>query len=363
MTINRSINVATTITLADLKADAGVSGTRWELVTGSYKDPWPPGMTGTKAGGLTGTPTTAGTYPTLLEDWNDGSEARATVAITAPAVTIPPPEATATPTGYVLPDAVGARWTVGGVVTPPGLYTVAPVTETTTVSILPEALDGYVFDPAPAPLVLTWEPVPEDSRLTAELLATVGTPALFNVAGTMGSDTPTLTTGTIPPGLAWDGSTLYGVPSESYTGDLRFTAPKPDGAHVILDLSVTVSDNPEDPWELLDEDPDAARIVAALSPRVLRLVDDADGDSALAGTGVAVVLEYVKGYTRGRGFRSGIPERDVQAVIVAASARLYTNPEQVTTYTAGDYSERPAVLAGWTTAELGVLHRHRRRQA
>ena len=40
---------------------------------------------------------------------------------------------------------------------------------------------------------------------------------------------------------------------------------------------------------------------------------------------------------------------------MAAAARLVANPEQLTYYATGDYTERPAVLTGYTLAELGVL--------
>lgn len=112
---------------------------------------------------------------------------------------------------------------------------------------------------------------------------------------------------------------------------------------------------------LLAEDPEAVTVRNALAPRVIVHAGAVASQEAttLASAHVGVVLEYVNGYTRGRGFHGMIPERDLQAVIVASAARLFTNPEQVTAYTMGDYSERPAVLAGWTLAEMAVLRRHR----
>lgn len=77
-----------------------------------------------------------------------------------------------------------------------------------------------------------------------------------------------------------------------------------------------------------------------------------------------IVAGYVAGYTRGRGFDDdGEPNRQLRFVIVAATARLSANPEQVSYYQAADYSEKPAVLAGWTLPELAVLHNYRRRSA
>lgn len=117
------------------------------------------------------------------------------------------------------------------------------------------------------------------------------------------------------------------------------------------------------PLDLLKPDTETETVVAALSPRVLLHTGTASTPEALtlARAGLSAVLQYVNGYTRGRGFHGMIPERDLQAVIVASSARLFTNPEQVTSFTSGDYTERPAILAGWTLAELAVLRRHRRK--
>lgn len=89
---------------------------------------------------------------------------------------------------------------------------------------------------------------------------------------------------------------------------------------------------------------------------------------ALARGHVETVAAYAHAYTFGRGFTvdvdgNGEPAHDVARVIVAAAARLTTNPEQVSVYSAGDYSERPAVFTGWTIAEQGVLHRWRKRWA
>lgn len=89
------------------------------------------------------------------------------------------------------------------------------------------------------------------------------------------------------------------------------------------------------------------------------------GDEGAVGTArghAEIVAAFVHTYTRGRGFNpQGDPHPDVAAVIVTAASRLTTNPEQVITYTAADYSERPAVFEGWSIAEVGVLHEYRRR--
>ena len=239
---------------------------------------------------IAGTPATPGAYTVPLIGTNaygeeTGQKDTLTVIVQGPTEVIPAPAAEGTEDGYMLPEVTGVRWLVNGEETPPGSYSVQPVTEETTVTILPEALAGYEFDAAPEPLVLTFTP-----------------------------------------------------------------------------------EDPEGPGEwlhLLDEDPERALVASTLAPRALRHAGmDADAApapaAAMAEGHLATVLEYVKGYTRGRGFHGYVPERPLQAVIVAATGRLVTNPEQVTYYSTGDYSERPATLTGWTLAELQVLRRYRR---
>ena len=110
-----------------------------------------------------------------------------------------------------------------------------------------------------------------------------------------------------------------------------------------------------DPWELHDG------LARALAERVAAFVGH-PGNAEVVATAVAqvpVVTEYVRGFTRGRGFTGEVPAGPLRAVIVSGAARLVTNPEQVSHFTTGDYSERPAQLAGWTLTELGILRRYR----
>ena len=241
---------------------------------------------------IAGTPATPGAYTVPLVGLDNYSEETGqadtlTVIVQGPTEVIPAPAAEGTEDGYMLPEVPGVRWLVNGEETPPGSYSVQPVTEETTVTIIPEALAGYEFDAAPEPLVLTFTPEPD---------------------------------------------------------------PEPD---------------PGEWLHLLDDDPERALVASTLAPRALRHAgmdpDAAPAPAAAMAEGhLATVLEYVKGYTRGRGFHGYVPERPLQAVIVAATGRLVTNPEQVTYYSTGDYSERPATLTGWTLAELQVLRRYRR---
>lgn len=88
---------------------------------------------------------------------------------------------------------------------------------------------------------------------------------------------------------------------------------------------------------------------------------------ALAGVHLPVVATFVEAYTRGQGFDlvgiNSIPNRMVRSVIITATSRTVGNPEQVKRYQAGDYSETPATLEGFTLPELAVLNLYRRRTA
>ncbi|MGW8565168.1 hypothetical protein [Isoptericola sp. NPDC055881] len=85
---------------------------------------------------------------------------------------------------------------------------------------------------------------------------------------------------------------------------------------------------------------------------------------ALAGEHLPVVTAFVRAYVRGNGFDElGDPNVDLGHVIKSACARLVVNPEQAQRFQAGDYSETPAVLNGFTLPELAILHLYRRRTA
>lgn len=120
-----------------------------------------------------------------------------------------------------------------------------------------------------------------------------------------------------------------------------------------------------DPGPDPDPEPEPGRADMVL--RVLRKLDRADDVELIDACTehVELVTEYVRGYTRGRGFDPATdePARGLQAVIVGAAAKLTSNPDQLTSYTAGDYSERGALLIGWTLPELAVLNNFRRRQS
>lgn len=84
---------------------------------------------------------------------------------------------------------------------------------------------------------------------------------------------------------------------------------------------------------------------------------------ALAGEHAMLVRAMARGYTRGRGFSDVGVAEDVAAVILTATARLVTNPEQNKREQLHDYSVTPTPFVGWSLAETFVLDRYRRRSA
>jgi hypothetical protein len=106
---------------------------------------------------------------------------------------------------------------------------------------------------------------------------------------------------------------------------------------------------------MMDSLPDGADVAAFLSRPDL---------AALAEEHVPYVARMARAYCGGHGFSGDGAdcEEDIAAVIVAATARLVTNPAQVESEGADGYSVRGGFHA-WSLPELGVLHRYRRRTA
>jgi len=136
-------------------------------------------------------------------------------------------------------------------------------------------------------------------------------------------------------------------------------------------LTVTAAPEPDpdpDPDPEPDPDPDddyLDELAARLAPRVAAYVGRRDDPVATetAEGQVPIVAEFVRGYTRGKGWQGDRPAAPLRAVIVSATARLVLNPEQVRQYSSGDYSETGPLLTGFTLAERHVLDRYRRRWA
>lgn len=212
--------------------------------------------------------------------------------------------------------------------------------------------------------------LPVNDPATVDLFAVLGVSYNAPQAGT--------DHGGIPPGMATNPANrkqITGTPTTAGEYPVVVMASDPYGNGVeagTVTITVVASDpdpDPEDPEDPEDPDLDPFDLYGALArslaPRVAAFVGKpGDADTiATAEAQVPVVTEYVRGYTRGRGFEDEAPAGPLRAVIVSGVARLATNPEQVAHFQTGDYSERPAQLAGWTLTELGVLRRYRRTTA
>lgn len=93
---------------------------------------------------------------------------------------------------------------------------------------------------------------------------------------------------------------------------------------------------------------------------------DRAGDSrvtALAGVHLPIVTQFVREYTRGKGFDEQVPNGAISAVIVSATARVTQNPDGTISETIADYSVRKTVFAGLSVIERSVLDAYRRRSA
>lgn len=211
---------------------------------------------------------------------------------------------------------------------------------------------------------------------TAQL--TVGEPGTVDLEALV--DYPLVEAAPLPDGMTFsEPGLLTGTPTT--VGETVVVCMANDGFGTPVEvgsvtITVVASDPDPDPEDPDPEDPEPelpgldpfdlyAILARDLAPRVASFVGKhGDEDTiATAEAQVPVVAEYVRGFTRGRGFEDEAPAGPLRAVIVSGVARLATNPEQVSVFTTGDYSERPAQLAGWTLTELGVLRRYRRTTA
>lgn len=185
----------------------------------------------------------------------------------------------------------------------------------------------------------------------------VGELAELDLPAVLGVDEPVVpVVEPVPAGMTHTGAgVLVGRPTEEGELELELR----DDTALVGTVDVLIlpagSQATDDPWAVWDD------LAASLAPRVAAMVGQHGSEPVIdtAKAQLPLVAEYVRGYTRGRGFDGSSPAGPLLAVIVSATARLATNPEQLTAYTMGDYSERPARLAGWTLAEIGVLHRFR----
>lgn len=85
------------------------------------------------------------------------------------------------------------------------------------------------------------------------------------------------------------------------------------------------------------------------------------GDPGRAEEYAAVISAMARAYTRGNGFIGNMPNEELEAVIVTATARLMANPTGDRQITAGPFARSPGSFTGWNLAELAVLNRYRKR--
>lgn len=93
--------------------------------------------------------------------------------------------------------------------------------------------------------------------------------------------------------------------------------------------------------------------------RIAEFLDAPDDDRliALATVHVGVITQFARVYARGNGFFVQGLEAELEAVVVAATARLVSNPEQLS-ITVGNVTKSNG-FKGWTLAERIVLNQYR----
>lgn len=200
-------------------------------------------------------------------------------------------------------------------------------------------LTGTIICPTPAPQFLRLVPFTAYSYLVAVGMRLSLTSEVDELGIFDGDTTDTETT------------------AYEWTGDTQNSPSTAEPATVVPD--------PGDPDPEPEPDPDPTWITE-IAQRVAATLG-APGDESLESQALVhaeIITDYVWGYTRGKGFDVlDVPVRPLKSVIVAATARMAGNPEQVSYFVTGDYSERPAVMSGWMLHELSVLNNYRRRYA
>ncbi|HWF28709.1 MAG TPA: hypothetical protein VG327_10085 [Mycobacterium sp.] len=88
---------------------------------------------------------------------------------------------------------------------------------------------------------------------------------------------------------------------------------------------------------------------------------NASVDPTQGAAAIAYVTQLVNAYTRGVGFTNGVPNADLAAVILGASARVWAHPRQLPVdQTEGQESVSwRAGFNSWSLAERSVLDRWR----
>jgi Putative Ig domain len=309
VSLQATVEPATVVTVTDPGPQSSTVGTADELTatgstthaSGTLTWSWgglPPGLSATGPT-VTGTPTTAGTYPVSVTATDPSGES-ATVEVTWTVS-----EAPVTPTVVTITDPPAQTRSVGTALA-------LQLTGTTT---HPSGVLTWSVDVLPAGLILSGDTI-------------TGTPT---TEGTLTS---------VVTATDDDGS--------SDTAELVWT--------------ITAADGGPEP-EPDPEADELAAAAAELAPRVAAHVGRAGDTDALelAEAHMPTLLLFVKSYTRGNGFLGYVPSAELAAVIVTAGARMLANPDQLA-YSVGDQRVSEG-FSSWTLAERFVLDGYRKRFA
>ena len=155
---------------------------------------------------------------------------------------------------------------------------------------------------------------------------------------------------TPPPGMTVTTADFTGTPTTPGDYMVRLRYSDRYNSKTNFDVLVNVAELGPEPVEVSDAKANVAALMGQPdNPDLIAVIDQA----------LNTINAMVSAYTRGNGFLGGVPNRELRAVIQAATARLTANPEQVSSTVGG--VTIGAGFSGWSLAELAVLNRYRKR--
>lgn len=91
--------------------------------------------------------------------------------------------------------------------------------------------------------------------------------------------------------------------------------------------------------------------------------EDMDVDPARGQQALHMATMYARAYTRGQGFTNGVPNDEIEAVIISVAARIMSNPRGVATVSeaTGPFNQSITYSKwnGFNLLEQAVLNRYR----